>query len=232
MLAQSKKLGLVLLVLIFAGAGCSFQDQASCIGMTEWDSCITEDGMDQALIGDWILDEQTISKGGQAVGNPFTGRRLSITTALAPEGSVQDLIGRFNEDFSSEVGGSVTINGVTNTNLGTPVDVTSTCASSGTNLGKLVVGVSTTTPIEANSVIPSSALTLFITSEDDTSEVQCQAGGSVFSSNNSSIALGEGFSTTGSVAYSYFLSDDWKSLTMVHHNPANGININYLFSAQ
>ncbi|MDA1038169.1 MAG: hypothetical protein O2877_00595 [bacterium] len=207
--------------LIFLGAGCSVLDQAACIGTTPWGSCVTEDGMDQALLGNWILDEQTISKNGQTVGNPFHGRKLSIVTSVAPEGSVQDVVGRFQEDFSSEIGGSGSVAGVT-----------STCTSSGGNQGTIIIGVNTSTPLVANSIIPSSALTLFITSEGSTNEVECSAGGSTFSSNNSSIALGEGFSTTGSVSYEYFLSDDWQDLTLVHQNPANGVNINYLFHAE
>jgi len=71
-------LGFIALALI--GTGCNDGSLlGDCVTDTPWGSCIDQNGIDEALLGPWVLQSQTVSTGDGTVTNPFSGRVTSFS---------------------------------------------------------------------------------------------------------------------------------------------------------
>ena len=217
--------GLFLITLVLVGAGCQIDTTPPDCRMTPWDSCISDDGVDSALTGQWVLESETISKNGQSFTTPLHGRITTFahrqTTSADQESGFMDQRGTFSENFNTETGIDTNVTGIQ-----------TTCEVIGENTGAYFIDVTTDDPMFAGSSIPSANdLVLFITIEGGAQGLTCESGGSEIESGGTTIPLGHGFATSRGVAYHYEISPDWQTLTINNTNPV-GILTKYIFKAQ
>lgn len=107
------------LALALIGAGCTTGPLGYCAEETPWGSCIDEDGFDDALLGSWRLQSQTVVIPGQpVVVNPFSGRTTTFSIEdIELEGETEDdpsiivYTGQYSENWSSETAGDCTVEG-------------------------------------------------------------------------------------------------------------------------
>ncbi len=76
---------------------------ADCADTTAHGTCI-EDGLDQALFGEWVLVSQSLDTPAGSIVNPFAGR----TTDFGGNGE-------YSEDYSTESTADVSVGGLTST---------------------------------------------------------------------------------------------------------------------
>jgi len=138
---------------------------------TDHDSCISEDGIDEALEGQWNLALQSVSASVGSIDNPFAGRTTSF-----------DSDGTYTEDYSTEETDDVTY-----------ASITSSCdvagILSGTWSAATELDLDSYDPNDSESV-PTSINYLRITPDGGTPTVTCQATGDTASSNQASTPLG------------------------------------------
>ena len=179
---------------------------------TDHDSCISEDGIDEALEGQWNLALQSVSASVGSIDNPFAGRTTSF-----------DSDGTYTEDYSTEETDDVTY-----------ASITSSCdvagILSGTWSAATELDLDSYDPNDSESV-PTSINYLRITPDGGTPTVTCQATGDTASSNQASTPLGVGVATgTDYVEYTYTMDSEWTTLTIMQENEYSGSTNTYVFS--
>ena len=164
--------------LVLAGAGCldldGLPDDSFCWKVTPWDSCIDQYGIDNALLGSWTLQEQTVASPAGTVTNPFAGRILTFVVGEIEiedfdTGEVIEVLPdpTYAENFTTETAGDCTASGYSGGNwkTGTSVDLN----APGNSLWELSIVTDPMNPV-----------------------VTCESGGSSAYSNAASTPLGVG----------------------------------------
>ncbi len=192
--------------VVLLGAGCaSGPSLTSCDTITDHDSCI-QDGVDEALVGTWILESQSLSAQSQSITSPFHGRTLIIGNN-----------GTYADDYSTEVVQDVVAGGIT-----------SSCDVLGSLSGSYVAESNLNLNIDP----PPTVNELHIVPNGGSPKVTCQATGAPSPSNASTLPLGWG-PVEGNppyVLYTYTMSEDWNTLTIVQTNTIVNTVITYVFT--
>lgn len=212
---------LFIAVIILVGAGCQSSSSIADCKRTPWDSCVNSDGIDSALTGDWILESETISKGGQSFTTPLHGRVTSFgyraVTEAANDSGFIDQRGTFSEDFNTETGIDTTVN-----------SIQTTCEVIGVNAGDYFIDVSTDDPLAPNQAVEINDLVLYIQPTGGSQGLTCESGNDSITSTGTSTPLGNSFATSNGIPYRYEMSLDKRTLTLKNRNPVD-VLITYIF---
>ena len=211
-------MGAIFSLLLLLGAGCNSTLVSSCEVETPWESCI-EDEVDEALLGEWELQEQRLSGAAGSTANPFSGRTTRFVRASL-EGDEGETVtyGAYWEDYSTESAQDVQAGGLT-----------ATCEALG---GHLSEGSGTFQVFQD--------VDLDLTQDDDDtvtyvntlrayeaadSSITCSAGGSAVTATTASLPLGSGPGGSDALGlyaeYTYAVSLDWQTLTIEQPRPGN-----------
>ncbi|MBI2485073.1 hypothetical protein HYW18_02925 [Candidatus Uhrbacteria bacterium] len=201
----------LLAILLLLGAGCAPStttidtsvDVADPDDLPESDAAwtahnsIITDGVDEALVGTWVLAEQKVA----GVTNPFAGHYLTFSAdkTLSHDYSTE----RTERLPSCTVGGMVA--GTFFSELEVDLDV-----------------VGDTGDIDPSSGAVSTLL--YVTRDRQNPEVECPGSDVVVQSNTPTLPLGTGPLRTGSmgsgVRYTYEMDDDWQTLVVTLDQPS------------
>jgi hypothetical protein len=194
-----------MLSVVLIGVGCSTGPGVNCEATTSHDSCVYE-GVDEALVGTWTLESQSINASVGTITNPSSGRTLTILND-----------GSYTEDYSTETIPDKTVSGIT-----------SSCDISGVLTGDYEVQ----SDLDLDQDPPPVVNQLLITPNGGSPTVKCGAGGTSIKANTASSPLGVG-PATGTppyVVYTYTMNDDWTTLTIIQNNTIANITNTYVFT--
>lgn len=222
--------------LVLLGTGCSAgpNDFAACFQETPWDSCVNFQGVDEALIGDWILVSEVVdtpvSTSANPTGvitNPFRGRTVTFGIAERVNSVTGELerYGLYGENYATET-----------TDDATAGSVTSSCDVLGTSGGEYRSEIDVDLDAyDPDSSAPAPLLSTLKTYPlGQTVAVTCQATGEAVRSNRASTPFGVGKAELDSygahLPYAYTISSDWQTLIMTNTNSISNVVLTYTFT--
>lgn len=198
------KIATLIMSVALVGAGCTSLPLADCTATTAHGSCVSN-GIDDALLGAWRLESQTIVAPAGSIVSPSSGRTLTF----APDGTYVD-------DYSTE-----------SIPDGSALSITSTCDVMGSLSGSYTVDSFVDLDVATSPTVDE----LHITPDGGSPKVVCQATGIAVTSNTASSPLGVGpvEGTPPYVNYTYSMTTDLNTLTIVQTNTIVDVQNVYKF---
>jgi len=216
--------GALVFGLMLLGAGCATDsDFATCFKETPWNSCVNFDGVDEALIGEWVLESEVVNTPAGSVTNPYRGRVVAFGIAERVNSITGELerYGLYGENYGSESAPNAPYpdcDGV----LGT---------SGGAYRSEIDVDLDNYDPASSDPVPIISTLKTYPIGQQV--QVTCERDGTPVKSNRASTPFGVGKADVDSagahVQYTYTLDNTWSTLVMTHSNSITGVDLTYTF---